>query len=109
MLLQKPRKQRGVDRKCYKYVSDNADDSADTSWLDNVAKGEEHFIKIYKDFMAKKRSIDFEKLLYFLDKRDKGWYNRLSAEQRKAFSTWMMMRYASSVQGKNAAHFIIYG
>jgi adenosylhomocysteine nucleosidase len=38
-----------VEFKCYKYVSDSADDSADTSWLENVAKGEEHFIKIYND------------------------------------------------------------
>ena len=37
-----------VDFKCYKYVSDSADDTADTSWLDNVQKGEEHFINIYK-------------------------------------------------------------
>ena len=37
-----------VDFKCYKYVSDSADGTADTSWLDNVQKGEEHFINIYK-------------------------------------------------------------
>ena len=43
-------KQRGIDFKCYKYVSDRADESADTTWLENVSKGEEHFIKIYKDF-----------------------------------------------------------
>ena len=36
-----------VDFKCYKYVSDNADDSADTNWLDNVQTGDEHFINIY--------------------------------------------------------------
>ena len=41
-----------------------------------------------------------------LDKRNKNWYNSLTAEQKKAFSTWMMMRYASSVQGKNAAHYL---
>ena len=42
-------KQAHVDFKCYKYVSDSADDSADTSWLENVAKGEEYFIKIYNE------------------------------------------------------------
>ncbi len=42
-------KQAQVDFKCYKYVSDSADDSADTSWLENVAKGEEYFIKIYNE------------------------------------------------------------
>ena len=40
---------RKVDFKCYKYVSDSADDSADTTWIENVAKGEEHYIKIYKE------------------------------------------------------------
>jgi adenosylhomocysteine nucleosidase len=39
---------RKVNFKCYKYVSDSADDSADTTWLENVAKGEEHYMKIYK-------------------------------------------------------------
>lgn len=43
---------RKVDFKCYKYVSDSADESADTSWLENVAKGEEHFIEVYKNFHA---------------------------------------------------------
>jgi len=38
-----------VEFKCYKYVSDSADESADTSWVENVAKGEEHFINIYSD------------------------------------------------------------
>ena len=42
--------QQGVDFRCYKYVSDSADDSADSSWLANVAKGETHFIKIYETF-----------------------------------------------------------
>lgn len=41
-----------------------------------------------------------------LDKRDRTWYNNLSDEQKKSFSAWMMMRYASSVQGSNAAHYI---
>ncbi len=36
-----------VEFKCYKYVSDSADDSADTSWVENVAKGEQHFIQLY--------------------------------------------------------------
>ena len=38
-----------VEFKYYKYVSDSADDSADTSWVENVAKGEEHFINIYSE------------------------------------------------------------
>ena len=57
--------------------------------------------------MPKKQpALPLKTVMAAIDKRDKGWYNRLNAEQTKAFSTWMMMRYASSVQGKNAAHFI---
>ena len=41
-----------------------------------------------------------------VDKRDKKWYNNLNAEQKKAFSTWMMMRYASSTQGNSAPHYL---
>ena len=40
-------KNQHIEFKCYKYVSDSADDSADTSWLENVQKGEELFINIY--------------------------------------------------------------
>jgi adenosylhomocysteine nucleosidase len=39
--------QAHVKFKCYKYVSDSADDSADTSWLENISKGEQHFIQLY--------------------------------------------------------------
>ena len=41
-----------------------------------------------------------------IDKKDRGFYNRLSPEQKKAFSAWMMMRYCSSVQGRDAANYI---
>lgn len=41
-----------------------------------------------------------------IDRRDRNWYMRLPAEKQKAFSAWMMMRYASSVQGSGAAHYI---
>ena len=50
--------------------------------------------------------LPLKEVMAALDKKDKGWYNRLTSEKKKAFSTWMMMRYASSVQGKDAAHYI---
>tara|TARA_R110000851_G_scaffold323417_1_gene490097 strand:- start:574 stop:1110 length:537 start_codon:yes stop_codon:yes gene_type:complete len=37
-----------VDFKCFKYVSDQADEGADTDWLDNIADGEEHYIKMFQ-------------------------------------------------------------
>ena len=40
---------RKVNFKCFKYVSDSADESADTTWLENVAKGEEDYINVYKE------------------------------------------------------------
>jgi hypothetical protein len=51
-------------------------------------------------------AIALKDIMAALDKRDKGFYNRLTDEQKKAFSAWMMMRYASSVQGKDSAHYI---
>lgn len=41
--------QAHVEFRCFKYISDSADDTADTNWLDNVQKGEEHFIKLYEE------------------------------------------------------------
>ena len=51
-------------------------------------------------------AIALKDIMAAFDKRDKGFYNRLTDEQKKAFSAWMMMRYASSVQGKDSAHYI---
>ena len=51
-------------------------------------------------------AIPLKDIMAALDKRDRKYYNNLTPEQKKAFSSWMMMRYASSVQGKDAAHYI---
>lgn len=57
--------------------------------------------------MAKREpAIPLKEVMSALDKRNKDWYINLPDEKRKAFSAWMMMRYASSVQGKNAAHYL---
>ena len=37
-----------VEFKCYKFVSDSADNGADTDWLENVSKGELHFIEMFQ-------------------------------------------------------------
>lgn len=34
--------------RCFKYISDKADDGADLDWLANIADGEEHYIKIFQ-------------------------------------------------------------
>jgi len=56
--------------------------------------------------MAKKPQIPLKDVMAAIDKKDRGFYNRLTDEQKKAFSAWMMMRYCSSVQGKDAANYI---
>jgi hypothetical protein len=57
--------------------------------------------------MAKKApAIPLKDVMGAIDKKDRGFYNRLSDEQKKAFSAWMMMRYCSSVQGRHAADYI---
>lgn len=57
--------------------------------------------------MAKKKpQIPLNDVMLAIDKKNRGWYNNLTDEQVKAFSAWMMMRYASSVQGGNAADYL---
>lgn len=51
-------------------------------------------------------AIPLKSIMSALDKKDKKFYNNLSDEQKKAFSAWMMMRYSSSVQGRDAPHYI---
>ena len=54
----------------------------------------------------KEPAIPLKDIMAALDKKDRGFYSRLSDEQKKAFVPWMMMRYASSAQGRNAAHYL---
>ena len=54
----------------------------------------------------KEPAIPLKDIMAALDKKDKKFYDRLTPEQKKAFSAWMMMRYSSSVQGRDAAHYI---
>ena len=44
MQLQKPCLIKKVDFKCFKYISDNANSSANKDWINNVAKGKALFI-----------------------------------------------------------------
>ena len=56
--------------------------------------------------MARKPQIPLKDKMAAVDKKDRGFYKRLNDEQKKAFSAWMMMRYCSSVQGRDAANYI---
>lgn len=57
--------------------------------------------------MAKKEpAIPLKYVMAAIDKKDRNFYNNLSDEQKKSFSAWMMLRYCSSVQGKEAANYI---
>ena len=56
--------------------------------------------------MAKQPQIPLKDVMAAIDKKDRLFYSRLNEEQKKAFSAWMMMRYCSSVQGRDAANYI---
>jgi hypothetical protein len=57
--------------------------------------------------MAKKEpEIPLKELMSALDRKDRDYFSRLTDSQKKAFSAWMLLRYASSAQGRDAAHFI---
>ena len=56
--------------------------------------------------MAKKPQIPLANVMLAIDRKRRDWYDSLTDEQVKAFSAWMMMRYASSVQGSNAASYL---
>ena len=42
-------KQAEVNFKCFKYVSDQADENASKDWQETVADGEQHYINAYLD------------------------------------------------------------
>lgn len=58
--------------------------------------------------MAKKPQIPLADVMLAIDRKNRSWYDNLNDEQKKEFnaSVWMMMRFASSVQGAHAASYL---
>ena len=58
--------------------------------------------------MAKKPQIPLANVMLAIDRKNRSWYDNLNDEQKKEFnaSVWMMMRFASSVQGAHAASYL---
>jgi len=57
--------------------------------------------------MSKKQSaLPIKDVMGALDRKDREFYNRLSDDQKKDFGAWILLRYASSVQGQSAPQFI---
>jgi hypothetical protein len=56
--------------------------------------------------MAKKPQIPLQEVMKAIDKKDRQWYVNLTDEQKKAFSAWMMMRYASTVRGNRSIDYL---
>lgn len=58
--------------------------------------------------MAKKPpQIPLKTMLEAIDRNDFDFYARLNDEQKKAFSPWLAMRYASSATGAAAYHYLL--
>ena len=45
-------KKAGVDFKCFKYVSDQADGNASKDWHETVADGEKYYMNIYQQIIG---------------------------------------------------------
>lgn len=57
--------------------------------------------------MAKKPLLQIKDIMAAVDRKDYNYYINLSDEQRKSMNLWMTQRYASSVQGKFAGHYLV--
>lgn len=55
----------------------------------------------------KTAQIPLREMLQALDRNDIGFYSRLNEDERKAWSAWMTMRYASSATGADAYHYLL--
>ena len=51
--------------------------------------------------------IPLNDVLNAIDKRDFDWYSRLPDEQKKKWSSWLFIRYASSVKGKDGGEALL--
>ena len=54
-----------------------------------------------------KNKIPLKDITSAIDRCDFDFYARLSKEDKKAFSPWMVMRYASSARGVDAYHYLL--
>ena len=60
--------------------------------------------------MAEKKKaakVPLREMLNALDRNDFDFYSRLDEDQKKAFSPWLAMRYASSAKGTDAYHYLL--
>ena len=57
--------------------------------------------------MASKPLLQIKDIMAAVDRKDYEYYSRLTDEQRKSLNLWMTQRYASSVQGKYAGHYLV--
>jgi len=58
--------------------------------------------------MAKKPPLlQIKDIMAAVDRKDYNYYTNLTDEQRKSMNLWMTQRYASSVQGKFAGHYLV--
>tara|TARA_R110002074_G_scaffold91830_1_gene200649 strand:+ start:3563 stop:4027 length:465 start_codon:yes stop_codon:yes gene_type:complete len=57
--------------------------------------------------MAKKPLLQIKDIMAAVDRKDYNYYTNLTDEQRKSLNLWMTQRYASSVQGKMAGHYLV--
>jgi len=55
----------------------------------------------------KKGNIPLQEMLKAIDTNDFDFYSRLDDDQKKAFSPWLAMRYASSAKGTAAYHYLL--
>lgn len=51
--------------------------------------------------------IPLDQMLHALDTNNVDFYSTLTPEQKKGWSAWLVMRYASSAQGNNAYHYLL--
>lgn len=58
--------------------------------------------------MSKQASkIPLQEMLKAIDRNDFDFYSKLDDDQKKAFSPWLAMRYASSAKGTDAYHYLL--
>jgi len=56
---------------------------------------------------ANKVEIPLIPMLSAADRGDKNFYSNLLPEQKKVFQPWLAMRFLSSVEGRNADHYLL--
>ncbi len=75
-------------------------------WLDEFYDQNEELVEEQVEKKKKTSLLNIHRVLSAIDTRDKNFYSNLTADERKGFAPWLVMRWLSGTQA-NTEHYLL--